>query len=258
MLVVSQKLLIFNTKNIYFCDYPFDIGGCAAAKFIYCKHKVDAKGFSRENKLTAVIHLTQDLDIIWRNINKSTRYQVKRAEREGFKIHLNEYYDEFYQINRGFHQGKGFGLIFDMDTPGVQTMKKYATLFTAEYGGEILGGNLYLEDENHIRLWQSAFNRLKADKNKASLMGRANRLIHWNTITYAREKGIKEFDFGGIWPEGQAAQDQLKYNVNSFKLSFGTEVLPCYTYQKVYSPAYRLAQSLNALTGPGLKKIKWL
>ena len=89
-------------------------------------------------------------------------------------------------------------------------------------------------------------------------MGRANRLIHWKTITYAREKGIKEFDFGGIWPEEQATQDQLKYNVNSFKLSFGAEVLPCYTYQKVYSPAYRLAQSLNALIGPGLKKIKWL
>ena len=171
---------------------------------------------------------------------------------------LNQYYDEFYRINKAFHHIGGFGLIFGMDIPTVQTMKKYATLFTAEYGGEVLGGNLYLEDENHIILWQSAFNRLKADKRKAALMGRANRLIYWEAINYAREKGIKEFDFGGIWPEEQAAQDQLKHNINSFKLSFGAEMLPRYIYKKAYSPAYRLAQSLNTLLGPGLRKIKWL
>jgi len=258
MLVVSQRILTFNTKNIYFCDYPFDIDGCAAANFIFCKNKVDATGFTCLNKFTAVIDLTKDIDFIWKNIRRRSREYINQARREGIRVSLNQYYDEFYQINKAFHHIGGFGLIFGMDIPTVQTMKKYATLFTAEYGGEVLGGNLFLEDENHIRLWQSAFNRHKVAKRKAALMGKANRLIYWEAINYAREKGIKEFDFGGIWVGEEAAQDYHKRNVNSFKLSFGAEMLPRYIYKKSYSPAYRLAQSLNTLLGPRLRKIKWL
>ena len=258
MLVISQRLLVFNTKDIYFCDYPFYIGGCAAANFVFCKNKVDATGFACKNKFTAVIDLTKGLDFIWGNIRRRSREYINQAKREGIRVSLNQHYDEFYRINKRFHQNKGFGLILGMDVPTVQTMKKYATLFTAEYGGEILGGNLYLEDGNNMTLWHSAFNRLKADKSKAALMGRANRLVYWEAIMYAREKGIKEFDFGGMWPEEQAAQDQLKYNINSFKLGFGAKVLPCYTYQKVYSHAYRLAQSLNALFSLRVKKVKEL
>jgi len=257
MLILERKLFIFDTKTVYFCDYPSDVEGCDVVTFIGCKNEVDAKGFVRKRNFTAVINLTQDLDLLWRNMDrKSTRYEIKRAEREGFKIKLNQDYDEFQQINKTFRRSKGFGSILDIWTPNTQTMKKYGTLFTAEHSGEILGGHLYLEDENHIRLWATASKRLEADRDKAALIGRANRLLHWEAIKYAKGNGIKEFDWGAMWPKEEAEKDKLKYNINSFKLSFGAEVVPCYVYQRVYSKTYGLAKDIYSLASQALSKVE--
>ena len=256
MLILERKLFIFDTKTVYFCDYPSDVDGCDAVTFICCKNEVDVKGFVRRRDFTAVINLTQDLDLLWRNMDKTTRYQIRRAEGEGVKTNLNQDYDEFHQINKAFRRSKGFGSILNIETPNTQTMKKYGTLFTTQHSGEILAGHLYLEDGNHIRLWLSASKRLEANRDKAALIGRANRLLHWEAIKHAKENGIKEFDWGGMWPKEEAEKDKLKYNINSFKLRFGAEVVPCYVYERVYSKRYGLAKDIYSLASQGLRKVR--
>ena len=123
-------------------------------------------------------------------------------------------------------------------------MRKYGTLFVAEYDDEILCGTFYLEDHSSINAWIGASRRLDVDKDKIKSISAANRLNHWEAIKYAKEKGIKEYNFGGLWPEEKANKDKTKDGINLFKLSFGGEKVIRYNYYKNYSKFYNLAYNL--------------
>lgn len=251
MQVIDKKMFMFDIKEVHFSKNPFDIEGCDFLIFPYCKNKVEAKGFICYKKLTSIIDLTENLDKIWQKIDrKSTRYSIKRAEREGIKIRINNKYDQFFQIYKKFLQKKGLNSLFEVFGVGIvplDTMKKNGTLFVADYNGEILGGILFLEDEFNIEAWVSASKRHEIEKKKYVLVGCANRLIWWEAIKYAKEKGIKEFDFGGLWPEDEAEKNPEKKRINSFKLRFGGEVKPGYSYEKGYSKTLHLAYYLYHL-----------
>ncbi|MFC1912759.1 hypothetical protein ACFLX7_00985 [Chloroflexota bacterium] len=257
MLDLAMKVLFFRIREIYFSEYPYDVEGCPFVHFPSCKNKVEADGFTRVDYLTSVIDLTQDLDTIWRKLDyKSSRLPIKRAQREGIKVNINRDYDEFWQINRSFQRKKGFGPILGIGTPRVEIMKRYGTLFTAEYEGEILGGNIYLEDEANIRAWRWASTRLKVDREKAALIGRANRLLCWEAIQYAKEKGMKEFDWAGLASKEEANRDKGKKGRNSYKLSFGGEIVTRYSYRKISSKAYKLSYFLYNLANSVVGKVR--
>ena len=254
MLIIDKKTLIFDTKEVHFADYPYDIENCDFLNFQYCKDKINGKGFSCKKYYTSVIDLTQDLDTIWKNIGKSVRYHIKRAIREGVKIRINEDYDQFYQINQSFIQKKGLKSIFYVFGIGAVTleaMKKYGTLVVAEHDGEILTGVLYLIDGSNMKVWIGASKRLAVDRARASMISRANRLIDWESIKYAKEKGIKEFDLGGLWPEEEAEKDEKKKGLNSRKLGLGGKIVTVYCYEKIYSNIYALAYNLLNLKNFG-------
>lgn len=255
MLIIDKSYFIFNSKEVHFSDYPFDIEGCDCVIFHFCKNEVNSEGFIHRESLTSIIDLTQDLDTIWQKMDrKSTRYSIKRAQKDGVKVRINGDCDQFYLIYKSFIRKKGINSLFGVGTTNLEIMKKYGTLFVAEHDGEILGGHLYLENESHIKLWLSASKRLEVDREKARLIGNANRLLHWEAMKYAKEKGIREFDWGGLWSEEEAEKDEKKKAINSFKLSFGGEIVTRYSYQKVCSKAYRLAQYLYTLASHGIRK----
>ncbi len=243
MLIIEKKLLLFKSKEIHFAEHPFDVDGCDFVKFADCRKEVDDEGFIREKSFTSITDLTEDLEILFDNFGKHNRKQIKRAEKEGIQIHLNRHYDEFNQMVTKFQKTKGFGTILDRVTENTKWMKKYSTLFTAEYEGEILCGTLYLEDENTIKGWLSGTTRLEATEQKA-IIGRASRLVRWEAMKYAKEKGLSEFDWGGMWSDDEANQDERKKAINDFKSSFGGVIATRYEYTKVYSRRYKLAQAL--------------
>lgn len=237
-LEIDSKRYIFKTKITWFSDYPQDVEGCHSVIFRACKNKVDVEGFEREQFTTLVIDLTQDLDAIWGNMSKkSCRYEIKRAMREGIQIRLSQAYEQFYEMNRSFRRQKGLSGLTSLEF-----MRRYGTLFTAEYGGEIIGGQLYLEDKDNIRWLVGASKRLEVDKEEAILIGCGNRLMIWEAIKYAKGKGIKEFDMGGYY-SGEA-KDEQKERINIFKQSFGGKLTTHYIYQKDYSMIYKFARKL--------------
>lgn len=251
MIITEKKILRYKIKEIHFSDYPEDINGCDFLSFQYCKNKVNPKGFSCRQELTSVINLNQDLEKIWQSMdNKSARYRIKRAERDGIKVFINEDYDEFFKLYRSFMKKRRLKSIFDIFGVGkisLETLKKYGTLFTAKHEGDILAGTIYLEDDSNIKSWIGVSNRYNIEPKKAMMTSGADRLIDWEAIKYAKEKGIKNFDLGGLWPEQEAKKDEQKKGINNYKLGMGGEVNTCYTYQKIYSKSYRLAYYLYNL-----------
>ncbi|HEC86863.1 MAG TPA: peptidoglycan bridge formation glycyltransferase FemA/FemB family protein, partial [Thermoplasmatales archaeon] len=136
MIILDKKILTFNVKEVHFSDQPFDIDNCDYLRFHYCKKKVDAEGFTCQKELTLVIDLTQDLDTIWKNMDrKQTRYGIKRAQREGIKVHISDDYEQFFQMYKSFIQKKGIKSFFDVLGVGsipAESMRKHGTLFIAE------------------------------------------------------------------------------------------------------------------------------
>lgn len=243
-LEIKKQRYIFKSKEIWFSDYPYDVDGCHGVTFCGCRNKVDREGFEREDGTTLVIDLTQDLDAIWGNMSKkSCRYEIKRAVREGICIELNHDYSQFYELNRAFRRKKGLSI----GSEKLSTMRRYGTLFTAKLEGEIVAGQLYLEDNDHIRWLYGASKRLEVARQKATLIGCANRLIIWEAIKYAKEKGVKEFDMGGIYT-GEDRNDP-RYTIKFFKQSFGGEIFKDYFYTKYYSEVYQLANRIYQLVG---------
>jgi len=258
MLIIDRKILKFNIKDVHFSDYPQDIKNCDYLNFQYCKNKVNLKGFTCKKEYTSIIDLTQELDTIWQNMDKkSVKYRINRAQREGIKIRKNENYEEFFQLYRSFIEKKRLKSIFDVFGVGsinIDTMKKYGTLFVAEYNKEILAGFLFLEDDSNIKAWIGASKRFDSDRTKVKMSSNADRLVDWELIKYAKDKGIKEFDLGGLWSKEEEAKDVEKKGINSHKLELGGKIITCYSYQKFYSKKFLLAYQLYNLKNIGKAK----
>lgn len=242
MLEIERKILFLKTKHIWFSEFPFDIEGYDSVLFRACKNKVDAEGFNRTEFHTLVIDLTQDIDIIWKNMSKSScRYAIKKAEKDGITVKLSQNFSEFSQIDSAFRKMKEL----PSNSKQLKIAKEYGTLFVSSWNNEILGGQIYLEDKNNIRWFIGASRRLEVDKLKASLIGNANRLLVWEAIKYAKNKGIKEFDLGGYYL--QEEKDIQNDRINFFKKSFGGELVTHYIYQKNYSRTFKIADKLYHL-----------
>ena len=250
MQVIDKKMFMFHIKEVHFSENPLDIEGCDFVIFPFCKNKVEVKGFFCYQKQTSIIDLTKNLDTIWQKMNRNSTRVIKQAEREDIKIRINCEHNKFFQIYKNFLRKKGLNSFFENFGVGIMplnTIKKNGTLFIAENHDEILAGHIFLEDDSNIEDWVTGSLRLDVGKEGSKLVGCANRLILWEAIKYAKEKGIKEFDFGGLFPKNIAEKDPIKKGINSFKLSFGGEVVPGYSYEKGYSKSLKLAYYLHHL-----------
>ena len=238
MLVIESERPILKIKTIWFSDYPFDVKNCSHVLFCACKNDAGLEGFTKQEFTTSVIDLTQELDQTWRNIHRKARQSINKAVTSEIVVKLNTNYDEFKEIDHKFRKDKGIG----SSAISTRFMKKYGTLFTAEYDGEVIGGELCLEDKDNIRMLIGSTKRLDVSKEKARLMGNATKLLFWEAMKYAKNKGIKEFDLGGYYIGKEP--DPQKENINDFKNSFGGQLVTHYIYEKNYSKTYRLAKKM--------------
>lgn len=238
MLEIERKRYIFKTKQIWFSEKVYDIESYSSVVFSGCKNRLQADGFECQEGYTSVIDLTQSLDIIFKKMDsKSCRYAIRRAERDGIQININQNYHVFYPIYQDLGKHKG---LFNLEK--LETIKRYGILFTAQVNNEIIGGHVYFHDEDTILYWISATARFSKDKAKNTLIGNASHLLHWEAIQYAKKNGIKEFDMGGLF--SPIGTDYIGYTIDDFKRSFGGEVVKRYYYHKDYSKVYRLAKYL--------------
>ncbi|MCD1294868.1 hypothetical protein CUJ83_07635 [Methanocella sp. CWC-04] len=233
---------MFKRKDVWFSDHPFDVKGYDSVVFYSCKNNVDAEGFRRSETATLTMDLTQDLDTIWRDVFHShCKKSINRAKKAGVKIKINEDYEKFVEVNRSFRKQKGL----PDDFIDVDFLRSHGTLFVAEYEGDIIVGTHFLEDEGHIRSLIGASKRFEVDKKTARLISETDKLIDWEAMNYAKEKGINEFDFGGFYI-GEEKNTDME-NINSVKSGYGGKLTKKYNYEKNYSRIYDLSKKLYEL-----------
>jgi len=237
-LEILRKKGLFKTKQIWFADYPYDVKGVDRVIFRDCKNKADVSGFTCEKITTLIIDLTQNINLIWKNMSSGNcQKPIKRAERAGIKIKINQGYDEFYYLYKLVRETKS------LDKPlKLSDIKKYATLFVAELDGKIISGHGYLKDDKNMRSWVIGSKRFNLNGDRATMVANAGKLIIWEAMKYAKNSGIEEFDFGGYYMGDK--KDLQKEKINFFKKSFGGELTAHYNYRKDYSKIFNFVTKI--------------
>ena len=167
-------------------------------------------------------------------VNKAVRYQFRRSEKDQLEIRFYtkadiaqspELMDTFAKIYERMYQSKG------SDTKlNVSAVQKYleadGILFSAVWHeGEMLVFHSYICDATDARLLHSAscFREESADQ---SMIGRANKRLHWEDILYFKKKGLLRYDWGGI------SDFDNPNGIDEFKLKFGGDKI---TYYNVFA-----------------------
>lgn len=183
---------------------------------------------------TCMNDLTVTEEHMLMGINKAVRYQFRRSEKDNIEICFYAKEDirrspkllsEFADIYERMYQSKGSNIKFNM-----AAVKKYletdAVIFSAvRHEGELLVFHSYICDSKDTRLLHSAscFREESADQ---SMIGRANKRLHWEDMLYFKQKGLLWYDWGGI------SDFDNPNGIDEFKLKFGGEKI---TYYNVFA-----------------------
>lgn len=91
-------------------------------------------------------------------------------------------------------------------------------LTAAEKDGEMLVWHAYLRCGTTTSLHHSASWFRQGDSAYRALVGRANRWLHWRSMRWFREAGLRRYDWGGMFDDESTPE---RAGINRFKRSFG-------------------------------------
>lgn len=178
---------------------------------------------SRQIFHTMINDLTISEEDMLAKINKAVKYQFRRSEKDEIEVRFYEKSDiekeqellnTFADIYERMYQSKGADTKFNMKA-SKQYLEADAITFSAVWHkGEMLVFHSYVRDEADTRLLHSAscFRDESADQ---SMIGRANKRLHWEDIKYFKQRGLLRYDWGGI------SDFENPNGIDEFKMKFG-------------------------------------
>ena len=154
------------------------------------------KKYNYEERFTYILNLDQDIDNVWKNLNKKCRNMIRKAEKSDVKIiegDKKEYLEEYYKMVEDAYKKSNI-------KPPIST-KYYKILFEAlypnnlkilfaEYDGRLIAGAIFPYFEDRIYYWDGASHQ---EYNKVA----PNNLIQWHLIEWAVENRFKVYDMIG-------------------------------------------------------------
>lgn len=183
-------------------------------------------GYSIEPRFTYYIDLSKGTEVIWKNFNRSLRYYVEKAKKEGIVVVQGEREDADHIFNllkeRNRIQGSKEFLDAVFDTFFPDQVK----IFIAYAGSERLSGIITLIHKDRVSFWIGS--------PKYSYKGISpNELVLWESICWAAEQGFLTFEIVG-------ADDYVLF---PFKRKFNGKLIPYYQ-MRWYSPVLNVASSV--------------
>ncbi|WP_059369039.1 peptidoglycan bridge formation glycyltransferase FemA/FemB family protein [Treponema endosymbiont of Eucomonympha sp.] len=171
---------------------------------------------------TLCINLTDPNDTIFAQFTKNTKYEINRAiKQDGIVMKTydaNQYQEIFCDFFDEFAYTKNLDLI-DRNEISRLVSHNMLTIRVALYKNNLTICHSYITANNRARLAQSAsLFRESRENNFRNMLGRANRLLHWDDIQYFKKKGYRLYDFGGI---NKDLSNKETLAINKFKRCFG-------------------------------------
>jgi hypothetical protein len=177
-------------------------------------------------KYTLVVDLTLSDEQLLANMQSETRYEIRRAQnKDALEFRAPTAPDAsslaaFYELLAQFSAEKRVSHT-RMEYLQAAANAGALRLGSMVHEGEVVVWHSYLLIGSRVRLLHSVSLFRGQAPARRSLIGRANRLLHWLEMQHFRRTGVTLYDFGG-WYAGQDHEDFLR--VNRFKEGFGGTV----------------------------------
>ena len=224
----SKHGIKYYQKRFYSTINPLDV-----LKFVAYRQldkRIRPFCFKEEPFYTIIISLKPDLEKILENFTKETQYEIRGAERDGIKVRICNEDEKFVEFFNSFARERN---LVQTTRDKIDSLSGNKLITEAQLDEQTLVLHLYICDGKIARLLYSA-TRIDAVVAK-SVIGRANRFLHYEDIKYFKEHGYETYDLGGY---AKDTQDPKLQGINVFKESFGGRIVEEYNY---YSPLYRIA-----------------
>lgn len=176
------------------------------------------QGFSLTPVATFIIDLSLPIETLWRNLEKNTRWGVRKAERSQVKVveadswtDWNKYYNLYASECYRKH-------ISPLSMSLHKSIHKFllpegkAKLFVAKHEGKIVAGTISLITSQEIVDWRGA-------SNPRYLKMYPNNAVQWHSICWAKTHGVEFYDLGGtLWKPDKKS---FLYGVHVWKKQWG-------------------------------------
>ncbi|MBT2639690.1 GNAT family N-acetyltransferase [Bacillus sp. ISL-39] len=171
---------------------------------------------------TLVIDLQKSENDIFQEFQKSTRYKINRADREGVSFRIlrkpnDREIQEFIEFFDEFARAKKIRPCIPAKIKQLRNNNAFV-ITKAMLGDRTLACHGYIFDRQRTNMLYSASLRAGRDSSETNLIGRANRFLHWNSILSFKELGCNWYDFCGL---SQNPNDIEGQGINKFKKGFG-------------------------------------
>jgi lipid II:glycine glycyltransferase (peptidoglycan interpeptide bridge formation enzyme) len=178
----------------------------------------------KESK-TLCISLQKNEDQLRSELNKSTRYQINKAERDELTIDVitnpgAEDIEAFKAFFNPYAKEKDIELFQDDRVEAIRRKGMAVIMYVFHKEGQKLAGHFYFADGIRARMFYSCSVRFAAAEIPKNDIGRANRYLHWHAILFFKMKNFQIYDFFGLSMDENNKDQQ---NINIFKKSFGGE-----------------------------------
>jgi hypothetical protein len=169
---------------------------------------------------TLTIDLSQDEDILFKGINRKHRQHVQQAiNTYGLVADVDftptsEAIEIFVAFFNDFAAFKGFATTNVMNKLKIMASSNNLYIVSVRRNNEnVLAMSSFVSDGYRVRDQLSA--TLPRIGDDDILIGRANKLLHWQAMLAMKKAGLKLYDFGGI-----SDRPELE-GINTFKRRFG-------------------------------------
>jgi FemAB family len=225
MLTLSSAVGPLSGRTKWFGDRPARADCLRLVSYMQSSHARGCFGFVRVPCRTMIVDLRQTEDQIFARMSKSVQYKVRRAKREGVTCAFDGDIGRFMAFYRTMAGAAGRAVVSDriMASAAAQCVVASATA----PDGQIAAMHCYLLDaeQRRARMWHSASRYLVVeggDSELRNLIGRANRLLHFESMLHFKERQFLVYDFGGYALD---ETDAKKANINAFKEGFGGDIV---------------------------------
>ena len=217
MIIDNYKRSFLNVQNVYFASDIID-SKADIVRYFQCKKslKKDSQDFT-----TLILDLTLSLKDIKKGFRKSTRSYINQAVKK-YKVRTDffiepdkKYISDFCSF---YNEVAKIKKIPKADQAKIERLKKYIFISKAFTNTKTLVWHLYLFDKERVRLLYSCILQDKTNNLKVEA-SRANKLLHIDDISFAKSRGYKVFDFGGV-----SLVDKNIAGIDHFKLGFTKQI----------------------------------
>lgn len=237
MLILNRRKRLFaSMENVYFMEDPTDYKTDCDVVLFYSAGRKPKGGFHGKPSYTLQIDLRRSKEELFNDMSKSTRRELRRAlENPELKYAYitNPTPSQLEMFCDCYDQFAGQRGIASTDRAHLKELMERGILALSYVRG--LKDEIYCGTADIItpeRCYGAyAFTNFRNHSNPR-LLGRANRLLYWNSMIYGRQAGCRVCDMGGI---GKGAYGRAMDGIDAFKKGFGGQVVMEYDIYKGYT-----------------------